>query len=174
MAIVIETARLTLRPFGKGDETEAFHWFADPAVMRFTPSGPDKSVAATKARLASYRTHQARHGFSKWAIVDRISARRIGDSGLLMLDEYEWIDLGFRLSRSYWGKGFATKAASAWARAAFEKHQLAELGAFAHPDNAASLRVLEKLGFRRVRKGTVMGMESIIFALTSAGLKSGS
>lgn len=165
---MIETARLTLRPFEDADVEEAFQWFGDPTVMRFTPSGPDRSLEQTMARLVSYRTHQARHGFSKWIIVDRSSSRAIGDSGLLVLDEYGWIDLGFRLSRPHWGKGVATEAASAWVRAAFETHHLIEVGAFTHPDNAASLRVLDKLGFRRVRQGTVMGMDSIVFALTPA------
>jgi ribosomal-protein-alanine N-acetyltransferase len=170
---VIETTRLTLRPFEETDVEAAFQWFSDPIVMRFTPSGPDASVEQTRARLLSYRTHQARHGFSKWALVDRSSSRIIGDSGLLVLDEEEWIDLGFRLSRAYWGKGFATEAASAWVRAAFEKHHLPALGAFAHPDNLASLRVLDKLGFRRVRQGTVMGMEAIVFALSAAAFRRG-
>jgi RimJ/RimL family protein N-acetyltransferase len=89
-----------------------------------------------------------------------------------VLEEYGWIDLGFRLARPHWGKGFATEAAAGWVRAAFETHHLAGLGAFAHPENAASLRVLEKLGFRRLRQGTVMGMESVIYALAPADVRS--
>jgi RimJ/RimL family protein N-acetyltransferase len=45
----------------------------------------------------------------------------IGDSGLLLLKEYGWIDLGFRLAQSHWGKGLATAAALAWVRAAFNR-----------------------------------------------------
>jgi RimJ/RimL family protein N-acetyltransferase len=104
--------------------------------------------------------------------VDRSSSRPIGDSGLIVLEEYGWIDLGFRLSRPHWGKGFATEAAAAWVRAAFEKHRLAGLGAFAHAENAASLRVLDKIGFRRLRQGAVMGMESIIYTLAPADVRS--
>ena len=170
---MFETPRLILRPFEEADPEDAFEWFSDPRVMWFTPSGPDRSVEQTEARLAGYQTHQAKHGFSKWLILDRLSSRPIGDSGLLVLDEYGWIDLGFRLSQPFWGKGFATEAASAWVRAAFEEHHLAELGAFAHPDNVASLRVLSKLGFRCVRRGSVMGMESIIFSLSSADFRRG-
>jgi len=60
-----------------------------------------------------------KHGFSKWIILDRFGGR-IGDSGLLKLEEHGWIDLGFRLAPSYWGQGLATEAASAWVRAAFD------------------------------------------------------
>jgi RimJ/RimL family protein N-acetyltransferase len=89
----------------------------------------------------------------------------IGDSGLLVLPECGWIDLGFRLSQPYWGQGFATEAASAWVHAAFYENHIHLLGAFVHPENVASIRVLEKLGFHAERRDTVMGMESIVFSL---------
>ncbi len=95
----IETRRLILRPFESGDVETAFAWFGDPIVMRFTPSGPDTSIEQTKARLANYQEHQAEHGFSRWIVLDRHLRRPIGDSGLLALQEYGWIDLGFRLGQ---------------------------------------------------------------------------
>ncbi len=165
MPVAIETTRLILRPFESGDVEAAFGWFGDPLVMRFTPTGPDTSLEQTKARLANYQEHQIAHGFSKWIMVDRRSARPIGDSGLLVLQEYGWIDLGVRLARLHWGKGLATEAASAWVRAAFEEFHLNRLTAFVHPENLASIRVLEKLRFRTERRDTIMGMNSILFSL---------
>jgi RimJ/RimL family protein N-acetyltransferase len=169
----IETSRLILRPFEEDDTQAAFEWFGDPLVMRFVPGGPDQSIERTIRRIASYRTHQATHGFSKWVIVERASSRRIGDSGLLVHDEYGWIDLGFRLARSSWGLGFATEAVSAWVRMAFDNLQLPRLGAFTHPENGASIRVLEKAGFRSERRDTVMGMDSIVFCLEASGIRTG-
>jgi [ribosomal protein S5]-alanine N-acetyltransferase len=84
---------------------------------------------------------------------------------LLVLDEYGWIDLGFRFAQAYWGKGLATEVASAWVRAAFDELGLIRLGAFVHPENVASIRVLEKVGFKRERRGMVFGMDSIVFSL---------
>jgi RimJ/RimL family protein N-acetyltransferase len=165
---MIETSRLTMRPFAEADVQAAFRWFGDSAVMRFTPGGPNRSIAQTRARIARYLSHQTTHGFSKWIIEERMSSLPVGDAGLLVLDEYGWIDLGFRLAPSHWGQGYATEAASAWVRAAFDEFLLARLGAFTHPENLASIRVLEKLGFRRVRRDTVMGMESILFSLEKA------
>jgi|SRR5215472_8995684 len=114
----IETERLILRPFEVADSETAFAWFGDPVVMRFTPSGPDPSIEHTEARVGKYREHQSAHGFSKWIILERHNKLPIGDSGLLLLPEYGWIDLGFRLAQPKWGKGFATEAASAWVRTA--------------------------------------------------------
>lgn len=81
------------------------------------------------------------------------------------MKDYGWIDLGFRLARPHWGKGFATEVASAWVRAAFEEFGLSRMGAFVRPKNVASIRVLEKAGFRSERSGSVMGMDSIVFSL---------
>jgi RimJ/RimL family protein N-acetyltransferase len=161
----IETSRLILRPFESGDVDAAFAWFGDPIVMRFTPTGPDTSIEQTKARIANYQEHQNAHGFSRWIMLDRHLDRAIGDSGLLELQEYGWIDLGFRLAHSYWGNGLATEAARAWVRAAFDDFHIHQLTAFVHPENIASIRVLEKLGFHTERRDTIMGMNSILFSL---------
>ena len=161
----IETERLILRPFEASDAGAAFGWFGDSVVMRFTPTGPDKSMEQTQARLTLFMEHQNAHGFSKWLISNRTSGIAIGDSGLLILEEYGWIDLGFRFAQPYWGKGLATEVASAWVRAAFDEIGLSRLGAFAHPENRASIRVLEKLGFKVERRGMVFGMDSIVFSL---------
>ncbi len=171
MVNVIDTRRLRLRPFELSDAEAAHGWLGDPLVMQYTPAGVVSGVHKTRERLAEYRAHQATHGFSKWLIADRASGRPIGDAGLLQLPELGWIDLGFRLSPSHWGQGLATEAASAWVSAAFGPLGLARLGAFVHPENAASIRVLEKLGFRSERQDVVMGMRSIVFGLAAADLR---
>jgi RimJ/RimL family protein N-acetyltransferase len=161
----IQTHRLILRPFESGDIQTAFGWFGDPIVMQFTPTGADFSIEQTQARVANYQKHQTVHGFSRWIIFDRRLDCAIGDSGLLKLEEYGRIDLGFRLAQSYWGKGLATEAASAWVRAASDDFHIDRMTAFVHPGNVASIRVLEKVGFHAVGRETIMGMNSILFSL---------
>lgn len=172
MRATIETSRLVLRPFESIDAEAAFAWFGDPMVMRFIPSGPDTSMEKTKARIANYQKHQAEHGFSKWIILDRHSRCLIGDSGLSILRDYGWIDLGFRLVQSSWGKGLATEVASAWVRVAFNDLHIDRLTAFAHPENVNSIRVLERLGFHADRRGTMMGMKSILLSLCASDARS--
>ena len=163
----IQTARLILRPFSPEDVREAFGWFGDPVVMRYTPSGPDRDVADTAARIASYQRHQTERGFSKWIIADHNSGRPIGDAGLLFIPEYDWVDFGYRLARPYWGRGLATEAASAWVETAFGELKLPRLVSIVHPENRMSIRVLEKLGFCEERRGVVMGMSAIVCCLTA-------
>jgi [ribosomal protein S5]-alanine N-acetyltransferase len=165
MRIPMETERFILRPFAADDAEAAFGWFGDPVVMRFTPSGPDLSLQQTEKRLENYRQHQIAHGFSKWIILDRSTKLPIGDSGLLVLKDYGWIDLGYRLAQPYWGKGVATEVAFAWVRAAFDELHLDRLMAMVHSENRASIRVLMKLKFREERRDTILGMDSILFSL---------
>jgi RimJ/RimL family protein N-acetyltransferase len=61
----IETRRLVLRPFDPADVEAAFEWFGDPLVMRFTVTGPDKSIEQTRTRPTYFEKHQQTHGFSK-------------------------------------------------------------------------------------------------------------
>ncbi len=171
MKATLETSRLILRPFESRDVEAAFSWFGDPIVMRFTPTGPDTSIEQTNARLANYQEHQTTHGFSKWIILERRLGGAIGDSGLLKLEEHGWIDLGFRLAQRHWGKGLATEAASAWARAAFNDFHIDRLTALVHPENVASIRVLEKLRFRPERRDTIMGMKSIVYSLEAKDVR---
>ncbi len=159
----IETPRTILRPFSEQDAEAAFRWLGDPAVMRFIPSGLDASVEDTQKRIAMYREHQTAHGFSRWVIRERASGLLIGDSGLLALEAVGGIDLGFRLAVPHWGKGFATEVAKAWVQAAVHDLGLPRLFAFSHPQNVASVRVLEKVGFRRTGAGRVMGMDAVTF-----------
>jgi ribosomal-protein-alanine N-acetyltransferase len=165
MPDLIETPRLILRPFQLDDAIVTHRWFGDPIVMRYTPSGPDASLARTRERVAGYVAHQTRHGFSKWLVVERASGQPIGDSGLLVLQDEGWTDLGFRFERRSWGKGFATEVAAAWVSVAFGDLGLDALGAFVHPENLASMKVLERLGFLDERKGTVQGMPAVTYAL---------
>jgi RimJ/RimL family protein N-acetyltransferase len=84
-----------------------------------------------------------------------------------VLQDYGWIDLGFRLAQPYWGKGLATEVASAWVDAAFNDLNIDRLAALVHPQNAASIRVLVKLRFHLERRDTIMGMSSILFHLNA-------
>jgi [ribosomal protein S5]-alanine N-acetyltransferase len=166
MSPYIQTARTTLRPFIEADAEAAFEWFGDAEVMRFTPAGPDITIAHTRERIIRYIQHQTHHGFSKWLILERESGLPIGDAGLQLLEELGPVpDVGFRLIRSRWQRGLATEVAAAWVLRSLTIHGLDRLNAFAHVDNVASHRVLEKVGFLRTKREMIMGMDSFTYVL---------
>lgn len=163
----IETERTRLRPFEEADAVAAFAWFSDAEVMKFIPGGPDATLEDTRRRIVGYRDHQARHGFSKRLILNRETGQTIGDSGLHYLPDGKRIELGFRLSRAHWGKGYALEAGRAWLNW-FDIHRTGEpLFADVHPEHVRSQRVLEKLGFKPSHLELVLGMNMMIYGRRS-------
>ena len=159
----IETERTRLRPFEESDAEEAFAWFSDSEVMKFIPGGPDAALEDTRRRIAGYREHQARHGFSKRIIIHRDTGKAIGDAGLFHLPDGERIELGFRLAKPCWGAGYAVELGRAWLEW-FDTHLAGQpLFADVHPEHLRSRRVLEKLGFHPSHSELVLGMSMMIY-----------
>ncbi len=145
----LATPRLELRPFTLADAPVIHAVYRDPVVMRHVGAGPVPGIDASKAMLRAYIAHQERHGFSFWALLERASGELIGDAGLYRPDgRRPGAELGYTLRESSWSRGYATEAARACVDAAFGPLGLEELHAIADPANAASIRVLEKIGMR--------------------------
>ena len=139
--------RLVLRAFTPADAPAAHRLlYGDPEVMRHVGSGPLADLAATRDLLAAYAAHHADHGFGFWAMEERASGALVGDAGLERTLRGE-VELGYTLARAAWGRGYATEAGGLCVAAARELG-VRELVGVVDVRNPASLRVLEKLGFR--------------------------
>jgi [ribosomal protein S5]-alanine N-acetyltransferase len=164
----IETARTILRPFEESDAEAAFAWFSDAEVMRYIPHGADTTPEDSCGRIARYRAHEAKHGFSKWIILDKATATPIGDSGFYTLSGEELngkprAELGYRFARDCWGRGLATEVATRWLEVAAPWYGFTQVFAFAHPDHRASLHVIQKLGFTYSHRETFYGLEAPLY-----------
>ncbi len=125
--------------------------------MRYAGSHSE-TVEQSEERLQRLIEHQERHGFSLWAVTDRETGSVMGDCGLI---RYAFrgpeIELAYRLGKPYWGKGYATEAAAAWVAHGFGELGLRRIVAVTDPENAASRRVLEKVGMSFEGMGTYEG-----------------
>ena len=146
----IQTKRLCLRRFAAGDAPAVYaHYGSDPLVNRYinwapsrTPAGADTFV---KTHLVRYDTDPA---FYSWAIV--LAGAVIGSIGLSNVnDAAQSAELGDSIGSAWWGKGLASEAASAVLTYAFNEVGFRRIFAAHHVDNAASGRVLQKIGMRR-------------------------
>ena len=81
------------------------------------------------------------------------------------------VEILFGVEPEHWGKGVATEAAGAVLRYGFEDCRLARIYAGADPPNAASVRVIEKLGMKFARKIVVNGVDVIYYAICRDGYK---
>lgn len=146
---VIETERLILRPFRMDDVVPSHEIDSDPEVTRYTNDGGVKSMERIETLirdvvLADY----ARYGFGRFAVDLKETQEFIGFCGLKYLPEYNEVDLGYRFRRTLWGKGIATEAGRACIDFGFTELALDSIIAMVLPENKASVRVMEKLGFK--------------------------
>jgi RimJ/RimL family protein N-acetyltransferase len=163
----IETARLRLRQFTPADLADLARIVADPEVMKYLGRVPGPLTAIeAETFLNSVIAHWARHGFGRWAVVERGGGRLIGCAGLR---SHEGVaELNYLLDKPYWGAGLATEAAEASLRYGFGEHGFGLVVAFARPDNKASLRVMEKAGLCYEGKTVAYGVNVVQYQMTRA------
>jgi RimJ/RimL family protein N-acetyltransferase len=148
-----QTARLRLRKPSLDDAATVLAIFGDPATSRFNPAGPMRDIGAARARLDAWLAHWDEYGFGYWAIHETdVPDTVIGFGGLLWrpLRGYTGrLQLGYRFATTAWGRGLATEFAQDAIDFAHRKVS-ADVLAVVSPGNAASIRVLEKAGMRRL------------------------
>ena len=147
----IRTPRLLLRPWRESDRAPFAAINADPAVMQHFPAV--LSRCESDAVVDRIEKHWDEYAFGFWALERVEDARFIGFAGLARpsFDAHftPCVEVGWRLAREHWGRGYATEAAQAAVRSGFLQLGLEEIVSFTVPGNHRSLRVMEKLGMRR-------------------------
>jgi len=146
---IIETRRLVLRKL-ELDDAQALHpVFSDPEGTRFTLR-VHSTVDETMKWIEAIRRGYEKHGFAPWAVTRKRDNGLIGycGCGFILLDGKKEREVGYRISRSCWGQGFATEAVRATIRYTFERLSFINLVALIQPDNIASIRVAEKAGMK--------------------------
>lgn len=137
--IELRTPRLLLRR-PRPDDLEAFHAImSNPLAMRYWSTLPHPGIEVTRHWLQQMIDRTAAGG-EDFAI--EFEGRVIGDVGAGRLPEF-----GFMLHPDFWGRGLATEASRAFVDYAFDATAIDRLTADVDPRNAASLKVLGKLGF---------------------------
>ena len=154
MEIFLETDRLVLRRFVEADVDNLFDLDSDPNVMRFLNGGrPTPRDVIQNEILPRFLEYYERFaGFGFWAAIEKSTGEFLGwfhfrpqEGG--RLDEAE---LGYRLRKSAWGKGYGTEASRALIRKGFTELGVRRVFASTMAVNVASRRVMEKAGLTLV------------------------
>ena len=146
---VLETERLLLRHFNPDDAPFILALLNEPSFLRYI--GDKKVRTLDDARnyiLTGPVATYARHGFGLYQVELAESHTPIGMCGLLKREELPQPDIGFAFLPDFWNKGFAFEAAAAVLNDARERLHLNRILAIVNPDNDASIKLLEKLGFQ--------------------------
>lgn len=145
-SVILTTPRLTVTSWEPQDFADFQALHADPLTMRSFASGSyDQARAAS--RFADFRQEQVEWGWTKWRVQDA-SGRTVGRGGFGLSDDSQQRELGYLLAPELWGQGLATelaRALAAWHLAHPDPRLSRDLLAFAHVENGASRRVLERL-----------------------------
>ena len=149
--VAARTPRLVLRAWRDDDLAPFAALNADPAVMRHLPAPLGR--AESDALAARIRAGIAERGFGLWAVEVPGVAAFAGFVGL-SVPRFEaaftpCVEVGWRLARAHWGRGYATEAAAAALDLAFGPLGLGEVVSFTAPANRASRAVMARLGMRR-------------------------
>jgi [ribosomal protein S5]-alanine N-acetyltransferase len=144
----LETTRLRLRPCRAADEGVVHALWTDAHVRRFLFDDRRLSPSHVEASLASFE----QHGYGLWLAHARDGGGLVGFAGLLSSEDGP-PNLIYGVSPDSCGRGYATEAARAVLDYALTTLGLASVKADVDEPNAASVRVLEKLGMRRVGVG---------------------
>jgi len=147
MCTVFETQRLKLKKFAVEDAGGFYALNADPEVIRYTGDRPFHSIAEAEEFIRAYRNYD-RDGFGRWSVFLRQTGAYLGFCGLNYRPQLDEVDVGFRLMRRFWSRGYATEAARGSLRHGFDVHGLDRIVGRARSDNPASHRVLAKLDMR--------------------------
>lgn len=180
MRSFLETDRLRLRPFTEADAANLLALDNDPDVLRYIGIAPLADLAAYRElirnRMLPYHAAYTDLGF--WVAEERATDTFVGWFHLRPAPDYKFateagyladdLDIGYRLRRPFWNRGYATEISHALLRFAFHQRQTPRVVATALVGNTASCRVLEKVGLERLREYALPGydMPAAFYAVT--------
>ena len=154
MSDTITTERLVMRPPARADFEDCAALWAHTDVVRYLGLAKPSTREEAWARLNRYVGHWAMQGYGFWAVRERDGGRYVGEIGVADFKRdldpslSGALEMGWILSPSAWGKGYATEAVRAgvaWCSPRFPDERLMCL---IDPDNGASLRVAARCGFK--------------------------
>ncbi len=146
----IRAQRVTLRELRDTDVASLFAIFSDPEVMRYWSSVPLTDVEEARQMVVDIRCDFETKKFFKWGVARNEDDHVIGTCTLfnVFLENYR-AEIGYALGREFWGNGFMTEALKSLIEYSFQNLNLHRLEADVDPRNDASIKTLERLGFRR-------------------------
>ena len=163
----LETPRLRLRAWREEDIQAYIDMCADPEVMRFLGG---KAMTRQEAwRHGAYIIgHWQLRGFGHWALEHKDSGKFAGRAGFFQPEGWPGFEIGWALSREFWGQGLAEEAARSALAYCFGDMGRSEVISIIDRENLASIKLAEKLGERYQHEDEVLGHTVSIYGMTKA------
>ncbi|WP_160130415.1 GNAT family N-acetyltransferase [Kordia antarctica] len=152
MNIHLETDRLIIRDLTEQDVDGMFVLDSDPEVHTYLGNKPITQKAAALKYIRDVNLQYKQRGIGRWAVEMKETGEFIGWCGMRLYTDYtfnnhtNFHDIGYRIQRKFWGKGFATEASKACLEYAWNVLKLDKIYGITEKGNEASHKVLLKIG----------------------------
>ncbi|KAB2492676.1 GNAT family N-acetyltransferase [Priestia endophytica] len=154
----IETNRLLLREIVKDDANDILKYLSDEEVMKYYGLAPFKTINEALNEILWYQSILNEQTGIRWGITLKGKDEVIGSCGFLnRVPEHYRTEIGYELSRDYWGHGIASEALEAVIRYGFKYLKFQRVEALVEPPNIPSQKLIEKHGF--IREGLLRDYE---------------
>ncbi|WFL77754.1 GNAT family N-acetyltransferase [Altererythrobacter arenosus] len=152
----LETERLILRRWRSEDVAPFAAICADPDVMEFIGDGSTRTAGETVSLVAKLERFWEARNYGLFAIELRETNEFLGFAGLsdpdFMPELLPSVEIGWRLGKAHWGKGYATEAATAALAFAIESPDIEEIVSICQVGNGASTSIMKKIGLEFDRR----------------------
>ncbi|URC14641.1 GNAT family N-acetyltransferase [Flavobacterium sp. B183] len=148
MSTLYQSPRIIIREFLPQEQQTFLNLFKDNQVTQYLPdTSPERYVEMFTELLENYK----KKNLSRWAIFDTTNNNFIGMCvARIFIHNINQIEIGYVLSREYWGKGIATEVCKAITQYSFANTNTTEVVAVTDLHNTGSQNVLQKAGFERL------------------------
>jgi [ribosomal protein S5]-alanine N-acetyltransferase len=163
---MLETERLIIRKFTFDDLPKLIELRADEDVIRYLGGRRLQNPEAIEKRMGFYIDCYAKYGYGMCALVWKATGEMIGWCGLQPLEETGETEVGYGMSKEFWGRGIGYECARAWLEYAFTKTGATRIVAVADPANTGSWRIMEKCGMKYERTGEHYGMTCVFYGIS--------
>ena len=164
---VLTTARLVLRPTSLDDVDALHQLWTDPDVRRYLWDdviiSRERAEETVREMLASVAGQ-----LGLWVAMERESNELAGFCALIRREGEEDPELMYGLTPRFWGRGLATEASHALLTYAFGTLECSRVTAATDVPNAASVKVMERLGFRFCRRGLLNNLDTLFYEIDRA------
>ena len=166
--VLIETARLSLRPLGRDDVDALHQLMTQPGVRRYLLDDEviprERAASFVETSIASFDAN----GYGLWAVTPRSADTLIGFCGFWLFHEPPRLELLYGLGDAHWHQGLATEVATAMIRYGFDALSFRRVEASTDAPNAALVAVMERAGMSFWKRERSNGLDTIYYAIQAS------
>ncbi len=166
----LTTPRCVLHPITLDDAEQLHELWSSPGVRRFLWDDEIIPLARTRAAIEQSQRMFEEQAFGLWGAWSSASPSLIGFGGLWPFRDPPDLELLYGVTERLWRQGYAAEVAQAVMMYCFDSLHMPVVRASTDAANTASVRVLEKLGFRSVRRSTIGGLRTVFYELRPNGV----